>query len=260
MYYAVDRATMAFKWKASAGPGSGIGGFVGSTAYDGTRIYGTNALTSQVTAIGRDGIVQWSSPDGGSLDFSPLAIANGVLYTANPGGMLAMREAKTGTVLKTISLGGATFGGMSTVGGSVYASVGTGPPPPPAPQESSTGSIVALGDTSRSRGPLSGGAPRPSRPGVKRRSKCRAPRGARMRLRVRPRRVRAGRRRAFRFRATCKGRPVRRAVVRFAHRRKRTGRHGRATIVVRFRHRGRHVARVTKRHLRRGRAVVRVRR
>ena len=50
----------------------------------------------------------------------------------------------------------------------------------------------------------------------------------RMRVRVAPRRLRAGRRTRFRVRVTSRGRPVRGAKVRFAGRTRRTGRRGRA--------------------------------
>jgi hypothetical protein len=55
----------------------------------------------------------------------------------------------------------------------------------------------------------------------------------RLRLRVTPRRLRAGRRTRIRFRVTSRGRPVRGARVRFAGKTKRTGRRGRAVMVRR---------------------------
>ncbi len=84
-------------------------------------------------------------------------------------------------------------------------------------------------------------------------------RGA-MRLAVRPRRVRVGKRTRFHFRLTTRrgGRPVHRALIRFARKRVRTNRRGRATIVVRFSRPGRHRARATKRGLRTATARVRV--
>lgn len=81
----------------------------------------------------------------------------------------------------------------------------------------------------------------------------------RLRLVVRPRRVKAGRRVRFRFRATAAGRPVRRALIRFAGKRVRTNRRGRARITVRLRRRGRRAARVSRRGMRSGVARVRVR-
>jgi polyvinyl alcohol dehydrogenase (cytochrome) len=222
VYYALDRATLKPVWKTAVGPGSTIGGFVGSTAYDGTRIYGSNALTSQVVALGRGGSTVWSSADGGSADFSPVATANGVLYSLNQGGVLTARDAATGTTLNSVSLGAPTFGGIATVGRAVYVAVGVGPPPPPAPQQDGTGSIVALGDTSQSGG-----------------------RRAQMRVSVEPRRVRAGRRVRFQFQiSSTSGDPLRGAQVELAGQSARTGRAGRATIEARFQHRGRHRARI----------------
>jgi polyvinyl alcohol dehydrogenase (cytochrome) len=239
VYYALDRATMKLAWKTSVGPGSTIGGFVGSTAYDGTRIYGTNALTSQVGALGRDGFSQWTSADAGSADFSPVAIANGVLYTLNASGVLSAREARTGTVLNQVDLNAPTFGGIATVGRAVYVAVGVGPPPSPAPQQYGTGSIVALGDTSAS---------------------GRRGRRARMLVSVHPRKVRAGRRVRFHFRVTSlAGTPVRGARIRFAHALARTGRGGRATIVARFAHPGKRRARVRAKGYVKRRVGVRVR-
>ncbi|MEA2397569.1 MAG: hypothetical protein QOK25_1125 [Thermoleophilaceae bacterium] len=245
VYYTLDRATMKLAWKSTVGPGSAVGGVVGGTVYDGKRIYGSDALTSQVWALGSGGSSQWSSTDGGSLDFSPLAMANGVLYSADQAGSLTIRDGATGTVLKTLSLGGPTFGGISTVGGAVYVAVGLGPPPPPAPQQQSgAGSIVAFGDTSRSGAPGShdggggGGAPPP-----------------RIRLSVRPRSVQAGRRTVFRFTARAASKPASGVLVRFAGRSGRTNAKGRVRIATRLR-RGRHSARATKPGLRSRRVAV----
>ena len=86
----------------------------------------------------------------------------------------------------------------------------------------------------------------------------------RIRLSVHPRRVRAGVRRRFVFRATTvvggRRRPVTRARVRFAGMRGRTGARGRARFRRRVRAPGRYRARAVKRGLRRGAVVVRVRR
>jgi hypothetical protein len=83
----------------------------------------------------------------------------------------------------------------------------------------------------------------------------------RMRVAVSPRSVRAGRTTVFRFRVTAPdGRPVRRAVVRFASRRARANRRGAARITATLRRPGRRVARVSKRGFRVGRVSVLVRR
>ena len=223
-YFAADPAAMRPVWQTSIGPGSAIGGILASTAYDGTRMYGTDSLNGHVWALGRDGSVQWGSDDGGTLVFSPVAFGNGVLYTANPSGSLIARDAATGTVLGRMSLGAPTLGGISIVGGAVYVSVGTGPPPQPLPQvdESSfdgSGSIVAFGDTSRA-----GAAPAQPKPRKR----------ASFALSVAPRSVDAGRTVVFRFRTRHGARPLAGVAVRLAGRKARTNRHGRAAMRVRL--------------------------
>jgi SMP-30/gluconolaconase/LRE-like protein len=89
----------------------------------------------------------------------------------------------------------------------------------------------------------------------------RARKRGRIYLSVRPRRVVAGRRVSFRFRARSgrsrRSRPVRRATIRFAGRRKRTNRRGYARISVRLRRAGRYRAVASKRGMRRGSLRVR---
>jgi hypothetical protein len=85
-----------------------------------------------------------------------------------------------------------------------------------------------------------GGGGRPDGDGARKRRRH-------LRLAVRPRRVRAGRRTTFRFRVTTSsGRRKNGATVRFAGRRARSKR-GRARITVTLRRRGRHMARATRR-------------
>lgn len=73
---------------------------------------------------------------------------------------------------------------------------------------------------------------------------------SKLRVQVRPKRVRAGRRTVLRVRVRRAGKPVRRARVRIrvrgAQRTRRTDRRGRARFVVRLHKRGRHTVRVRK--------------
>ena len=232
-YRTVRPAQMKLVWKSQVGPGSDAGGVVGSTAYDGKRIFGSNALTGEVWALGRDGSPQWTSADGGTLDFNPVTTANGVLYSANDTGFLTAHNAANGAVLNRFPLGGPTFGGVSVVGGAVYVAVGVGPPPPPAPQQDGAGSIVAFGDTSQ------------SGPGQ----------GPQIRLAVKPRSVSAGATAVFHFEARTGSGPVAGAVVAFAGHEAVTDKSGHARIVARLSH-GRHRARATKAGFRRGSVVV----
>jgi hypothetical protein len=80
-----------------------------------------------------------------------------------------------------------------------------------------------------------------------------------LRISVHPRRVKAGKRISFRFRVTALSKPVRRALVRFAGKRARTNRRGRARITVRLGRRGRRGARVSLPGMLPGLAAVRVR-
>jgi polyvinyl alcohol dehydrogenase (cytochrome) len=149
-YWALNRATMKPVWHTSIGPASPVGGLIGSTAYDGTRIYGANTVSGQVFALTRKGGTAWQSLDAGGAHFAPTAVANGVVYTVDPNGFLTGRNPSTGAILTKLPLGAPSFGGVSAVGRAVYVAVGTGPPPAPAPQQSGSGSIIAFGDTSHS--------------------------------------------------------------------------------------------------------------
>lgn len=89
---------------------------------------------------------------------------------------------------------------------------------------------------------------------------CTAARPAAIAGTVRPRRVRAGRRTRFRFRATTPAGPLSGATIRFAGRRVRTNRHGRASVTLRFRRPVRRRVGFKKTGLRSARATVVVRR
>jgi polyvinyl alcohol dehydrogenase (cytochrome) len=244
VYYALDRATMNPVWKTTVGTPAPTGGFLGSTVFDGTRIYGVDVATGKVAALSRGGKIAWTSPDSGPPQFAPLAASNGVLYTVTPGGSLRARDSSTGAVLNTLSLGGPSFGGVSLTGRAVYVAVGTGPPPSPAPQQANAGSIIAFGDTSQSGVKNGDGTGKPPHP--------------RLRLSAKPRRTAVGRRTVFRFTVRASGTTVQGARVRFAGHSKRTGSRGIARMTLRLHHPGKRVARATKTGFRAGNASIRV--
>ena len=251
VYWALDRATMKPVWKASAGPGGPVGGILGSTAFDGTHVYGADSLDGSVVALTRAGNAAWTSRDGGGAHFAATSVAHGVVYTVDPSGTLVARDPKSGTTLARLSLGGPSFGGVSATGHALYVAVGTGPPPEPAPQADGSGAIVAFGDTSAS-GPHTGapagrnGAP----PATSRRPR----RHLTLRLAVRPRRVHAHRPVSLRFRVLLDGRPHAGTAIRVGGRRVRTDRAGRARMTYRFGAPGRRFARAG----RRTRAAIRI--
>src|SRR4051812_13673284 len=59
VYWMFDRTTLEPVWNTRIGPGGPLGGILGSTAYDGTRIYGSDTLDGQIFALGRDGAQAW---------------------------------------------------------------------------------------------------------------------------------------------------------------------------------------------------------
>lgn len=133
-YWALDRSTLKPVWNRTVGPGSAAGGIIGSTAYDGQRIYGPVTPGGEQWALSADGGLDWASADGGPLHFSPTSVANGVVYTADDSGFLTLRQASNGVVVAKLPLGGMTYGGVAIAGGYVFAAVGT---------QSSSGYVVA---------------------------------------------------------------------------------------------------------------------
>lgn len=125
VYWAVDRRTMEPVWSAFTGPGSFQGGIVGSTAFDGSRIYGPNSTSGQVWAIGRDGLAAWTSSDATPFHFGAVSVANGVVYSNDMGGFLTAREANTGLIIARLPLGAPSWAGVAVAGGYVFTATGT---------------------------------------------------------------------------------------------------------------------------------------
>jgi polyvinyl alcohol dehydrogenase (cytochrome) len=125
-YWAFDRASLAPVWNATTGPGApSVGGIVGSTASDGRRVYGPDTPGGEVWALDTGGGYAWVSSDGGPLHFSPVSVANGVVYSTDMSGSLTARDASTGVVLAKLPLGAPSWGGVSIAGGYVFAVTGT---------------------------------------------------------------------------------------------------------------------------------------
>jgi polyvinyl alcohol dehydrogenase (cytochrome) len=125
-YWAVDRGTMKPVWNAITGPpGRVVGGIVGSTAFDGKRIYGPDTPGGEIWSLGPDGAPAWFSSDAGPLQFNPVAVANGVVYSSSMSGFITAREATTGAILAKLPLGAPTWGGVAIAGGSVFGVTGT---------------------------------------------------------------------------------------------------------------------------------------
>src|SRR3954471_1064505 len=125
-YWALDRATMKPAWSGTtAPPGIFLGGIVGSTAWDGLRLYGPDTLGEELWALDPAGHNAWFSSDSGPLGFNSTSVANGVVYSTSMSGYLTAREASTGVVLAKLPLGSPSWAGVAIAGGSVFTATGS---------------------------------------------------------------------------------------------------------------------------------------
>jgi polyvinyl alcohol dehydrogenase (cytochrome) len=125
-YWAFDRRTLKPVWSVFTAKGApSLGGIVGSTAYDGKRIYGPDTPAGEEWAATPSGKLAWASTDGGPLQFAAVSAGNGVVYTTDLSATLTAREASSGVVLAKLPLGAPSWGGVAIAGGSVFAVTGT---------------------------------------------------------------------------------------------------------------------------------------
>jgi hypothetical protein len=106
------------------GPPSFVGGILGSTAYDGSQVYGPNTPGGEIWALGRDGSVAWLSLDADPVHFAPVAVVNGVVYGNDMAGFLNARDAGSGLLLARYPLGGPSWGGVSIAAGTIFTVTG----------------------------------------------------------------------------------------------------------------------------------------
>jgi polyvinyl alcohol dehydrogenase (cytochrome) len=125
-YWAFDRRTLAPAWSTFVGVRAAfVGGIIGSTAYDGQHVFGPDTPAGEIWALSAQGRLSWVSADGGPLHFSPVSVANGVVYSTDMSGLLTARDASTGIPLAHLPLGGPSWGGVAVAGGYVFAVTGT---------------------------------------------------------------------------------------------------------------------------------------
>jgi polyvinyl alcohol dehydrogenase (cytochrome) len=148
VYWMLSRSTLQPIWSATIGRGSAFGGVVGSTAIDGSRVYGPNTLPGYTWAVDQSsGQLAWVDPSVDPLHYGPATVSNGVVYTEDSYGFLDCVEAATGLLLNRLPLNGASdlqagsyaeaYGGVSidSVGGLVFADTGS---------QSTAGDVIAL--------------------------------------------------------------------------------------------------------------------
>jgi polyvinyl alcohol dehydrogenase (cytochrome) len=145
-YWVLDRTTMRPVWHAQVGPGSVVGGVLGSTAFDSAadQIVGPISAPGYVWSVqASTGTPRWVSAGlGDPVHLSPVAISNGVVYSLLTSGFLGAWSQQTGLPLAQLSLSKpgsiapeVSFGGVSIADGLVIANTG---------MQGSNGSIVAF--------------------------------------------------------------------------------------------------------------------
>lgn len=140
VYHAVDAETMDQAWTSLVGIPSEVGGIVGSTAYDGQRIYGPHTLAGYLFGLEKNaGQTEWLAPVADGVHWGqPVASANGVVYTVDFKGFLDAYDADTGVPLLHLPMALAThargdanltdpilsWAGVSVARNTVYAAIG----------------------------------------------------------------------------------------------------------------------------------------
>jgi outer membrane protein assembly factor BamB len=150
-YYSLDPATGHLRWATNVVFGGFSGGFIATTAYDGSGIYGSTALGDvgnfemdvQVLCdpgnprdTGRQeptvhafnatsGKVTWQA--SGAASFAPTTVAGGMTFNgpALNGGVLQVRRVSSGALLESVTTPGPIWSGVATVGDALVTGVGS---------------------------------------------------------------------------------------------------------------------------------------
>ena len=150
-YYSLNPATGKLRWATNVVFGGFAGGFIATTAFDGSRVYGSTAIGDfgkfeKDTAVLCDpsnprdtakqeptthafnatsGAVVWQ--DQNAPSFAPTTVAGGMTFNGPTltGNILQVRDAATGRLLDSVALPGANWSGVATVGNSLVAGIGS---------------------------------------------------------------------------------------------------------------------------------------
>jgi len=174
IYHVFDAVTMERVRTTVVGPPSLVGGIVGSTAHDGTSVYGPVTPAGYLWSIDAKGMQRWVSPVADGAHWGePVTVANGIVYTVDLKGFLDAYDARTGAPLlhRPIVAGSqtgadpaASWGGVAVARNTVYAATGitglangfvvafrpgagetTVPPLPPLPGVDGVGPAIVAG-------------------------------------------------------------------------------------------------------------------
>ena len=144
LYWMFRRSDLTPLWNTRIGLPDAFGGVIGSTAVDGTRVYGPNTLPGLLWALGQQaGQLAWLNPPLDPLHYGPVSVSNGVVYSEDSLGFLDVIDAGTGLPLARMELnpllGGyysQAYGGVSIADGQIFADTGS---------QSATGDVLAIG-------------------------------------------------------------------------------------------------------------------
>jgi polyvinyl alcohol dehydrogenase (cytochrome) len=143
-YYRIDPATGNLAWQRRVVFGGSAGGFIGTTAYDGRRLYGATAIgdfgsvqtcTNDPTdtavqepsfhAFNLDGSVAWQQQ--ASPAFGSTTTAGGMTFVGNAfSPVVQIRDAATGLLLNSVTTASSCFCAIGVSGNGVF--FGTGSP------------------------------------------------------------------------------------------------------------------------------------
>jgi polyvinyl alcohol dehydrogenase (cytochrome) len=142
-YYRLDPATGALKWQTNVVFGGFAGGFIGTSAFDGNRVYGATAIGDvggqpctvdprdtpvqepSIHAFGADGSIAWQGV--GAQTLGSTTLAGGMTFTGYPfAPEVQIRDARTGMLLDSLPLASDCFCSIAVAGNGVY--FGTGSP------------------------------------------------------------------------------------------------------------------------------------
>ena len=148
-YYSLNPATGALKWATNVVFGGTDGGFLGTTAFDGHRIYGATAFGDlpppcepgnprdvpfqdgspnpadhSMHALSAQGGVVWEQYD--SLSFGSTTVAGGMTFVGHATvPEVQVRSEATGTLLTTLPTAANCFCGIAVAGNAVFFGTGT---------------------------------------------------------------------------------------------------------------------------------------
>jgi polyvinyl alcohol dehydrogenase (cytochrome) len=144
-YYRLDPATGTLKWATNVVFGGFSGGFIGTTAYDGKRVYGATAFGTfgssntscpganlpqnqvqepSMHAFNPDGSVAWQQNQAQSFG-ATTAAGNMTVTGLATSPQIQIRDAATGSLLNTLPLAANCFCGITVAGNAVFTGSGT---------------------------------------------------------------------------------------------------------------------------------------